>query len=261
MRFRKLHATGNDFIALEAGQAEALTVGQRRILCQRRTGIGADGIIAVRPEGEGKLRLDYWNADGAVGSFCGNGARAALWLGYTQWGYEHAHLEAADGLHEGHILGIEPPLVAISLSLRRSPQAVAKNQWFVDTGSPHLLIEVEEDLAAFPVAEKAPPLRWDTRYDPKGVNVSFFQQVEGRWHLRTYERGVEAETLSCGTACVALSALIGAPTLEICTAGGTLRVEKEGSKFWLIGEVCEVFWGEWIAPLSPNPAATCAQTA
>lgn len=248
MHFRKLHATGNDFILLETNPA-TLSVEQRRRLCDRHTGIGADGILFLE-KGEGEIiHMHYWNADGTLGSFCGNGARASMWSAYQRWGLMCATLHASDGPHRAEILRITPPLVSVQLRLHTSPVAIGERQWFVHTGSPHKLIEVSlQELHKLPIERVAPELRYDTRWDKGGVNVSFFARDERGWHIRTYERGVEAETLSCGTACAALGALAAQPELLIYTQGGTLQVRREKDVLWLIGAVEEVFHGEWIAP-------------
>lgn len=269
--FRKFHAAGNDFLVLE-GSPDSLSDAQRRCLCDRHTGIGADGIVAIQPwimqfraevpleHGELFVPMHYWNADGKKGSFCGNGARVAMWLVYEQYRKAQATLVAADGEHKAEIVSLSPPRVAVQLTLRKPVQQVSSSQWFVDSGSPHLLIQVPtKELWTWPLALQAPTLRAETTYDPGGMNVSIFAPLEGGlWGLRTYERGVEAETLSCGTACVALAALLQKyperfhhleTSLSIHTRGGQLEVREEGRDFWLIGPVEEVFQGRWVAPL------------
>lgn len=257
LRFQKLQATGNDFILLEENPA-SLGENVRRRLCDRHFGIGADGIIyveAVQGGGAGKacFQMTYWNADGRVGTFCGNGARAAAWVAYQRQAYEKAILLAADGEHEVEILQTAPPLIAVSLRLLKSPHQVERGYYFADTGSPHLLIPTASEVVReLSVETIAPPLRWETLYDPKGVNVSFFAKIDDReWYLRTYERGVEAETLSCGTACVALAALVGKEEVHIHTRGGRLTVrQKSALEYWLIGPVEVVFTGEYVGELS-----------
>lgn len=257
LRFQKLQATGNDFILLEDTPA-SLTVAQRAQLCDRHFGIGADGIIAVESVSlvpgahTGVFHMYYWNADGHPGTFCGNGARAAFWMANRRWGVRSGILLAADGAHEAYLVQSSPFVVAVSLTLRKAPQALSDRKWFVDSGSPHLLIESDPgELLTLPVETLAPPLRRDTTLDPGGVNVSFFAALEGgQWSLRTYERGVEAETLSCGTACVALAAVTNTPEIQIQTRGGMLRVRRRSSDtFWLIGPVEQTFTGTYCGEL------------
>lgn len=255
LHFQKLQATGNDFIILEEDPA-LLTIAQRARLCDRHFGVGADGIIAVEVVSlimeahTGILRMHYWNADGGIGTFCGNGARAAFWVAHQRWGVRSAVLLAADGAHEAYLVKESPFIVAVSLTLRQSPRALSDGRWFVDSGSPHLLIESRyEELASLPIDSVAPPLRHDTTYDPHGVNVSFFARMQSaRWSLRTYERGVEKETLSCGTACVALAAIAEAPEIHIETRGGTLLVRRQSPKtFWLVGPAELTYTGVYHA--------------
>lgn len=251
LRFRKLQATGNDFISLEIDPG-ALTEAQRRQLCHRHWGIGADGILFVKPvslrpeQKMGVFEMNYWNADGRRGTFCGNGARAALWLAHHYWGVKSAVLLAADGAHEAYVLSESPFIASVQLTLHQSPISLPDGRWFVHTGSPHLLIETSsEALFKVPLSEVAPPLRWEKTFDPGGVNVSFFSRTgQGTWQIRTYERGVEAETLSCGTACVALAAVADASEVEIHTRGGILKVLRKGrDTFWLIGPAAPTIEG------------------
>ncbi|MCS7189945.1 MAG: diaminopimelate epimerase [Bacteroidia bacterium] len=252
LSFRKFHATGNDFLVLQ-DNPKALSEIVRHRLCNRHVGIGADGIIHVEfpnsPSEEPVVLFHYWNADGKEGSFCGNGARVAAWLGHELRGFREVTLRAVDGIHKGKILSTSPPWVSVSLSIREEPMQVEEGRWFIDSGSPHLLLEVPlEEFHDFPLSEVAPPLRFCTEYDAGGMNVSIFTAINKKdWKLRTYERGVEAETLSCGTACVALAALVGEDEIRVHTAGGVLTVHRSRGEFWLTGSLEELFRGEWIA--------------
>ncbi|MCX8113222.1 MAG: diaminopimelate epimerase [Bacteroidia bacterium] len=259
LRFQKFQATGNDFVALEHSPTE-LSEAQRRLICDRHFGIGADGMIhlealsLVSSHRTGIFRLGYWNADGRPGTFCGNGARAAAYLAYQRWGVKGMVFLASDGAHEAYVLQVSPPLIAVQLTLHQPPRLVSENAWFVHTGSPHLMIEKSaEELETLPINEIAPPLRWERKYDPEGVNVSFFaSQEDGSWALRTYERGVEAETLSCGTACIALAAIQAASETFIQTRGGRLIVQRRSSDtFWLIGPTELTLTGEYHGLMTP----------
>ncbi|MCS6895747.1 MAG: diaminopimelate epimerase [Bacteroidia bacterium] len=256
LRFQKLQATGNDFIILDQ-PPHTLTEDQRQLLCDRHFGIGADGLLWIEPirvihsHQTGIFRMYYWNADGREGTFCGNGARVAFWLAHKRWNVSHGILLAADGAHEAYIVAKNPQLVAVQLHLQRLPYQLSQDRWFVHTGSPHLLIQTShEELRSLPISEIAPPLRQDKSLDPGGVNVSFFaSDGNGGWYLRTYERGVEAETLSCGTACVALAAVLSQSQAHIYTRGGKLTVRGGAhGAFWLIGSVGFCFQGEYGAP-------------
>ncbi|MEN3040403.1 MAG: diaminopimelate epimerase [Bacteroidia bacterium] len=253
LRFQKLQATGNDFIIPDRSPY-TLTEDQRRLLCDRHFGVGADGLLWIEPirlipsHQTGILRMHYWNADGRAGSFCGNGARAAFWIAFREWGISQGIILAADGAHEAYIVDPHLPLIAVQLHLYHPPSQIATDKWFVHTGSPHLLIRrAYEELHTLPLSDIAPPLRYDSSLDPQGVNVSFFAcDSQGEWHLRTYERGVEAETLSCGTACVALAAILSEEKVHIHTKGGQLTVQRTPEAFWLIGPVGLCFRGEYV---------------
>ncbi len=248
MRFRKFHAAGNSFLVLSEN-ADALSVERRRLLCSPHYGIGADGIVAIQLGGERDgidFEMHYWNADGRRGTFCGNGARLAVWLAYEASGKKYFRFIAADGLHEGWILEETPPWIGVTLTLHRPPQPRPEGGTWVDTGSPHLLIPVKsfEELRALPMESLARPLRWETTYDPGGVNVSFYARHGEGYALRTFERGVEAETQSCGTAAVALSALIQQDALKLFPLGGTLRVMRlSPTHFRLEGPLTEIAQG------------------
>ncbi len=255
MRFRKFHAAGNDFLVL-AEDPRRLDEGFRRRLCERHTGVGADGLVAIEPAASSgpvpAFAFLYWNADGQPGTFCGNGARVAGWLAYETTQARRLELIAGDGTHPVHILAENPPQIEVGLRLVQAPLPAGEKQWFVHTGSPHLLWEVPPtQLKTFPLATAAPPLRWKKDWDPHGVNVSVFAALgPHQWGLRTYERGVEAETLSCGTACVALAALVAPQQpnpIEIHTPGGLLSVTFREGYYWLRGPVEETFRGEWLA--------------
>ncbi len=248
MRFRKFHAAGNSFLVLSENP-NALAVERRRQLCSPHYGIGADGIVAIQHGGE-KNDIDfemlYWNADGQRGTFCGNGARLAVWLAHEASGKKYFRFAAADGLHEGWILEETPPWIGVALTLRRPPQLRPEGGTWVDTGSPHLLLPVKsfEELRSLPMESLARPLRWETTYDSGGVNVSFYVPYGEGYALRTFERGVEAETQSCGTAAVALAAIIQQDALTLFPLGGTLRVTRlSPMHFRLEGPLTEIAYG------------------
>jgi len=251
MKFRKFHGCGNSFLVLSE-DPQGLSLEVRRSLCSPHYGLGADGIVAIRlTEGAPEIDFEmfYWNADGALGSFCGNGARLALWLAYEATGKKYFRFLASDGYHEGWILGEEPIWIGVTLELRRAPQVRSEGGYWVDTGSPHLLLPVStyESLRELPLEAMARPLRQETTCDPKGVNVSFYAPYREGYALRTYERGVEAETQSCGTAAVALAALSNAEQITLYPPGGCLKVTRlSDSSFRLEGPLVEIAQGVFL---------------
>ena len=207
--FVKYHGAGNDFILINGFDCPDLdwTRDQRAAICRRHYGVGADGIIVIKASSTSSFEMVYYNADGRLGSLCGNGSRCALafacalgiikageWVSYTAFGGKYSG--KVDG--EGQV-SIELP---IGHSMVKS---VGENQFFVDTGSPHLVIlkKPEENWAS-----EASKYRWDQRFQPDGCNVNYVWQETSSeqridWHIRTYERGVEAPTEACGTGNVA----------------------------------------------------------
>jgi diaminopimelate epimerase len=256
INFRKFEATGNEFLILSLHPCD-LSPEQRRWLCDRRRGIGADGLLHIKQVGPSSeyrgeeavyaFEMHYWNADGDVGTFCGNGARVAVWLAYEASQAKRFFFRAADGAHEGWILNQTPPRVAVSLKLHQAPVPGPNGGFYVHTGSPHLLIPIQnsETLLALPLEDVAKPLRWERTYDSQGVNVSFYAPLEEGYAMRTYERGVEAETLSCGTAAVALAALLDQAIITLYPPGGNLTVTRLNElTFRLEGPISEVIRGE-----------------
>lgn len=253
IQFAKWHGTGNDFILVDDRRsefpAEDLTVVQR--LCDRHFGIGSDGLILIQsPEQAGTaFHMEFFNPDGSK-SFCGNGSRCAyaFWCSITS-DRSRTRFSAIDGMHEG---AWESDLVSVSLNDVHSVEQDDPSTDFIHTGSPHELVWVDDPQKVDLMAEGR-----KRRYDPKrgagGTNVNFIQSDGTTVRMRTYERGVEAETLSCGTGVVAaaLSALsrdrAKAP-VKVITPGGELNVQADpNGNGWknirLIGPAMEVFKG------------------
>ncbi|MEC7405620.1 MAG: diaminopimelate epimerase [Bacteroidota bacterium] len=207
--FVKYHGAGNDFIMVNGFDSPGLnwSPAQRAALCRRHYGIGADGIIIIRPSDNVAFEMVYYNADGRLGSLCGNGSRCALAfacaLGIIKAG-EWVFYTAFGGEYSGKVDGKDQ--VSIELPIGHSMvKSVGENQFFVDTGSPHLVIlKKPEENWVF----EASKYRWDRRFQPEGCNVNYVWQETSseqriNWHIRTYERGVEAPTEACGTGNVA----------------------------------------------------------
>ncbi len=240
MKLFKFHATGNDFLLWEAHRQPNRQDEEgklwRQWLCHRHFGIGADGIIVV--EEKEQLFMRYYNSDGKEGSFCGNGARVFAFFCAQKRKQSLLTFEAWDGSHQAKVF--EKDLtVAVSLQVRSSIKVLGSNTFFVDTGSPHYLYfcdSLSQDFISW-----AKPLRqqWD-------ANVSWIQVQDGQIRVRTYERGVEAETYSCGTAAVAVAAVWNrffnpeAKNISLYTKGGILEVFHEEGCWWLKGSVVPV---------------------
>ncbi|MCB0793323.1 MAG: diaminopimelate epimerase, partial [Flavobacteriales bacterium] len=254
LAFSKWEGAGNDFIVIDDPErtlAEGLGPAIGR-LCDRHFGIGSDGILLIQPAIDEKLdfEVDFINPDGSR-SFCGNGSRCAFghWAGQVT-GRDTACFRAIDGIHEAAWLGKE---VAISMLGTEAPERIREDVDQLHTGSPHLICWVD-DLDGLDLRAQAHLWRYGPRYASAGINVNFVRSEGGRLFMRTYERGVEDETLSCGTGvtAAALSALhrgLAKGRVSVRTRGGNLQVEASldpdgrASGIRLIGPVRHVFSG------------------
>lgn len=229
--FYKYHGCGNDFILVDnRKQWFACTQRQIEQMCDRHFGIGADGLILLEHSERANFKMVYFNADGMLGSFCGNGGRCIVSFAAELGIISHETVfEAFDGLHRAHILSGRGEGKAISLEIKDVTDWVLDNDsLLVDTGSPHY-IRMVHDLNQVDVVAEGRRFRYDQQISVDGVNVNFFEWRNEVIHLRTYERGVESETLSCGTGVVAaaIAALLwkkGGSEFRVLSPGGELRV-------------------------------------
>lgn len=225
--FYKYQGTGNDFVMIDDREEQfpLENLALVRSLCDRKFGIGADGLIALRHHPSYDFEMIYFNADGSQ-SMCGNGARCAVafahFLGMI--GQETQFL-AIDGPHQAKI----NEQAWVELEMSPVAQLVQKGaDYFVNTGSPHH-VQFVEDIHEFPVVEEGSKIRYDTIYSPGGTNVNFVSPIStDEIYVRTYERGVENETLSCGTGVTACALVYGERNglskVAIQTLGGNLEV-------------------------------------
>jgi len=232
LKFYKYQGTGNDFILLDnRKKLISLTHDQIYYLCDRKYGIGADGLMLLEKEEGYDFKMVYYNADGNESTMCGNGGRCivafARKLGIIK---TTAKFFAIDGAHEAVI---EKNHI---VQLKMTDVENIKNETdhsLLDTGSPHYVRWVH-DIENLNVFENGKTIRNEERFQPKGINVNFAQKGNEKIIVRTYERGVEDETLSCGTGVTAVAIAsvaeeIGLFTVNIETPGGGLLVtfEKE----------------------------------
>lgn len=266
--FRKLVGSGNDFVFLD-GRDPALRALESpdvvRRICARRTGVGADGVVWLLPEGEAGLafRMRYYNADGSLADMCGNAALCSVALA-TELGMASAsdpfRFRTDAGILTGRRRGdgqpevAMPPLRGLSADASTRIEAQERRHGLATTGVPHLVVLVD-DAASVDVAERGRRLRSDATLGPAGANVNFVSAVgDGQFRMRTFERGVEGETLACGTGSVATAALIRAwglagDRVSIRTSSGlihevTLPASSEASPT-LSGEGRVVFEGRF----------------
>ncbi|NJO03087.1 MAG: diaminopimelate epimerase [Bacteroidia bacterium] len=256
--FHKYQGTGNDFIMVDNrnlhfdARSEALI--QR--LCHRRFGIGADGLILLENADGYDFRMVYFNADGREGSMCGNGGRCTVKFAQSLGLFDtHTHFLAVDGPHEARVEGNWVYLKMMDVSeAEQNPEF-----YFLDTGSPHY-VQWINDLENFDVFQAGRTVRYNDRFREPGTNVNFVEKIgDNQIFVRTYERGVEDETYSCGTgvtACALVSYLHGMPSpVRIKTLGGELEVsfESNGSghfrNIYLAGPAEKVFEGSYAGTL------------
>lgn len=252
LSFYKYQGTGNDFVMIDDRTAsfDLKNLNLVKKLCDRKFGIGADGLIAIRNHPDFDFEMVYFNADGSQ-SMCGNGARCAVafssFLGIVNG---NTRFLAIDGPHEAILRGDQ-----VELSMGDVKEISAKSEdFFVNTGSPHH-IRFVNNAAGYPVFEEGKAIRNDSIYAPAGTNVNFVEPItEDEVFVRTFERGVEDETLSCGTGVTAAAIVYGTQKhqnhIKINTLGGKLSVKFHSnpdgtfSKIWLIGPAEQVFSGK-----------------
>lgn len=253
LQFFKYQGTGNDFVIIDNRQ-EVFPKNDTKLvahLCDRRFGIGADGLILLENDNSADFRMVYYNADGAEGSMCGNGGRClvafAHYLGIVE---KETKFNAVDGLHHATVDGdlIRLKMVDVTDIHEKQPYS------FLDTGSPHH-VQLVKDLTGFDVQKEGKKLRYGL-YGQTGSNINFVEQLDDdAFQVRTYERGVEAETYSCGTGVTAValamhkSGKTTANNVKIQTLGGELSIsfDHEDDKFtniFLKGPAVQVFKGE-----------------
>lgn len=251
--FYKYQGAGNDFIVIDNRKNKFDGMNNELIgfLCHRRFGIGADGLLLLEKIGGYDFKMKYYNSDGYEASMCGNGGRCivafANFLGIIG---KNARFLASDGIHEASI--DEDGLVDLHMIDVKKVEQFADG-YFLNTGVPHL-VHFVDDLHIVDVELDGRQLRFDARFQPEGTNVNFVKLNDNHLTVYTYERGVECETLACGTGitAAALSAAVkdGVEKGEysISAKGGELRVrfQRDNEHFrniWLKGPAKMVFSG------------------
>lgn len=263
LQFWKYQGAGNDFILLDQREQRLIKVtDEKRIawLCDRHFGIGGDGLILLEPSAEADFQMLYFNADGRLGSLCGNGGRCVVAFAHDIGVIgDHCRFLAYDGIHEAIIRS--PGWVALQLHDISDIEKRGQD-YCLDTGSPHFVRFVEH-LDGLQVTEAGRAVRYAAPFREKGINVNFVESREGYLRVATYERGVEDETLACGTGvtAAAMAYVASLPQAErqwnipVETKGGRLEVQfrYDGATFsdvWLGGPALQVFTGRIALPVS-----------
>ena len=258
--FIKMHGAGNDFVMLDARDLTG-DLDRPRIaaLCDRRRGIGADGLIIVTATGDNAIRMTYYNADGGEVEMCGNGARCTVAFAHerglvgTTCRLDTLAGPLAGTVHGAKDIEVDLPKykdLELDLDLRDAPHATIHA---CNTGVPHLVIPVD-DIEALEVMKHGRALRQHDHFAPAGTNVNWIAPAPRgeQWLLRTYERGVEAETLACGTGAAAVAVVLSrleraASPVAIRTRSGdllTITVDHDDHSLSLRGPAVVAYQGE-----------------
>lgn len=268
VHYYKLSGGGNDFIALVEPSREP-AVESIRALCRRGLSLGADGLFVLRRTETG-VRMDYFNADGRAAELCLNGARCAVRLGqHMGWGGDEITLETGAGALHGRVVdatetSVEVPAPEAPRSLVVEVAGRSLQGWSLRVGVPHFVLTWPESLASAPVDELGATLRSHSDFGVDGTNVNFVRFTGAKsFEIRSYERGVEAETLACGTGVVAATTvgvhtgLISLPAEALTLGGFTLRVDAapRPNAWILAGDARILAEGRLLAgsELLPNP--------
>ena len=251
--FYKYQGTGNDFVIIHDEDANISLTEEKIVqITDRKFGVGSDGIILIRPHKDFDFEMIFYNPD-ASQSFCGNGSRCAVLFAFHMGiAGKQVHFLSTDGPHKAKIS--KDSNVELQMTDSIVVDVLGENSFFVDTGSPHF-VSFNESIDGLDLISSALKIRNLPKYKDGGVNVNFVETRSQDIKIRTYERGVENETLSCGTgvtACALVHAInknLQSEEIAVETKGGSLSVcfTKQNNTFtnvWLKGPAAYVFKGE-----------------
>lgn len=250
INFHKYQGTGNDFVMIDNRQNQFVVSDLSLIsrLCDRKFGIGADGVILIQDNVDYDFEMIYYNPDGSQ-SLCGNGSRCAVMFAKALGIVENeTSFLAIDGSHSAFIHG---DLVHLQMHDVLNFESIDQD-FLINTGSPHY-VRYTGDVLSMDIVKEGRSIRYSDRFAKEGVNVNFIkQESQNTLSIRTYERGVENETLSCGTGCTAAAISLGLrggiSPITLKSQGGELsvaykKVENEFREIYLIGPAEKVFEG------------------
>lgn len=262
IKFWKMSGAGNDFVLLQGGRPGAGALKELAVrLCDRKLGVGADGLLHISKAGSKLLEVRYLNSDGSV-AFCGNGSRCAAWRAWSSGLMRKRKftLRTAAGdlpaeiVSAGVVKMRMPDVAGAKLAFAGKYPAGVAELHFLNTGVPHAVVPVR-DLEKTDVAGLGRALRFNRAFGPAGTNVNFVRVNGDKVYIRTYERGVEAETLACGTGitaaavALALAGKVRPPVTLVARGGDRFRAwlapaGSGASEIWLQGPAETVFEGE-----------------
>lgn len=221
----KYHGAGNDFLIADNRDGNVkLDATKVRALCDRHTGFGADGLMLLVQDPELDFGMEYFNSDGSGGMMCGNGGRCIVAFA-ADIGYKSFNFKAPDGPHEAYILRSgNPKIVRLKMRDVIDVEKIGENEYFLDTGTKHF-VRFVEDIKGYDVIGEGRRIRYDRRFATVGTNADFVRREADRLIVRTYEKGVESETLACGTGIVAsaIAAFLDDRTCGYDEEGGILK--------------------------------------
>ena len=255
IKFQKYESAGNDFVLIDDREnIYDLTTDKIKKICNRNFGVGSDGLIVLKKSSIADVKMFYYNSDGHPSTLCGNGTRClfsfSLNLGIIK---KNAKIETSAGIYKATISNRN----LVSLKMKNIDEInLFDNKAYLNSGSPHH-VEMIKNLNKISVKELGSSIRFSNMYSPDGANVNFCSKInDKKFKIRTYERGVEAETLSCGTGATAVAIAVHAMGLTsqseiiIQTRGGELIISFETSEtgyknIYLEGPTRFVFKGEY----------------
>ncbi len=256
VKFYKYQGTGNDFVMIDNRIDTGITKKHTALvkhLCDRKFGIGADGLILLNLTNGYDFQMVYFNSDGNESTMCGNGGRCLIKFAHDlRVISDKCSFWAIDGPHDGEILS--DGVISLKMKDVNSLEHYTNNAVILNTGSPHI-VNFVSDVVGTDIVTEAKRIRYNDRFAKEGINVNFVEALgDDEIYVRTYERGVEGETLSCGTGVVASSLALAdknqscLKSVNIKTPGGNLSVKFEtvGNGFknvYLIGPAERVFEG------------------
>lgn len=253
--FEKYQGTGNDFIIIDHRKESRINHADNALiatLCDRKFGIGADGLILLEESTKADFRMVYFNSDGNQSTMCGNGGRCMIQFAFNKGIFsKETTFEAIDGLHKGKVLS--PGIVSLEMIDVKNIHQLDEATFELNTGSPHYVTfgQIPENIKS-----SGASIRYSDSYKTEGINVNFVLPEGNCLQVATYERGVEDETLSCGTGVTAAalaymytSGMYGQNVQQIQTKGGRLTVKAKRNEdgtftdIWLEGPAVKVFEG------------------
>ena len=253
INFSKYNGAGNDFILID-DRKNLINDNKSLItyLCDRHFGIGADGLIILKESSNSDFEILHYTSDGNLGSLCGNGSRCAVLFAFNKDIIStNTVFHAFDGIHNAEILG--NGLIKMDMKLNSDIVSNSYGTW-LDTGSPHLVVE-NNDTDELDVNNEGRLIRYNDFYKEEGVNVNFVEKIsDNQFKIRTYERGVENETLACGTGstasaiCMNFLGRTNSSNITMQCKGGDLNVkfhssEKDYNEISITGPAKKVFEG------------------